>query len=78
MLHLPNRATDRTHVLQQWPSKMARCSAGQTANAAYSVQRGDTLSGIAAEHGTTVTELMRLNDIGNPNTIFVGQEIRLP
>jgi LysM repeat protein len=53
-------------------------AAAQAATAAYHVQRGDTLSGIAAEHGSTVTELMRLNDIENPNAIFVGQEIRLP
>ena len=49
----------------------------QAAPAAYRVQRGDTLSDIAVEHGTTVTVLIRLNDIGNPNTIYTGQQIRL-
>ena len=49
----------------------------EAAPAAYRVQRGDTLSDIAVEHGTTVTELMRLNDIGNSNTIYAGQQIRL-
>ena len=49
----------------------------QAAPAAYRVQRGDTLSDIAVEHGTTVTELMRLNDIENSNTIYAGQQIRL-
>ena len=49
----------------------------QAAPAAYRVQRGDTLSDIAVEHGSTVTVLMRLNDIGNPNTLYAGQPIRL-
>jgi len=43
--------------------------AGQT----YTVVRGDTLSGIAARFGTTVAELVRLNNISNPNLIFPGQ-----
>ncbi|NLF28953.1 MAG: LysM peptidoglycan-binding domain-containing protein, partial [Clostridiales bacterium] len=42
---------------------------GQT----YTVVRGDTLSGIAARFGTTVAELVRLNNIANPNLIFPGQ-----
>jgi LysM repeat protein len=41
------------------------------------VQRGDTLSDIAAKQGQMVATLMRLNDIGNPNTIYAGQLIRL-
>lgn len=44
----------------------------------YSVQPGDTLSGIAARHGTTVSTLVSLNGIANPNRIYVGQTIRLP
>ncbi|MEO7870676.1 MAG: LysM peptidoglycan-binding domain-containing protein [Candidatus Limnocylindria bacterium] len=39
------------------------------------VQRGDTLSQIAATQGVSVAELMRLNGIVNPNRIQVGQRI---
>lgn len=43
----------------------------------YRVQRGDTLSAIAAQHGTTVAALMQINNISDPNFIYVGQRIRL-
>ncbi len=41
----------------------------------YIVQRGDTLSGIALRFGTTVQNLVRLNNIQNANLIFVGQKL---
>ena len=44
----------------------------------YKVKRGDTLSGIAAEFGTTVKVLARLNDIDDPRTLRVGQVLELP
>ena len=36
---------------------------------------GDSLSKIAKRHDTTVEELMALNDIDDPNLLFVGQEL---
>lgn len=44
----------------------------------YEVQAGDTLYSIAAARGTTVEELVRLNDIAAPNLIFPGDRLRLP
>ncbi|WP_251545885.1 LysM peptidoglycan-binding domain-containing protein [Limosilactobacillus caecicola] len=41
----------------------------------YTVQSGDTLSGIASEFATTVQTLAQLNDISNPNRIYVGQRL---
>jgi LysM repeat protein len=48
------------------------------ASATYTVQSGDTLSGIAGEHGTTWQILAELNDIENPRQLRVGQVIKLP
>jgi LysM repeat protein len=44
----------------------------------YIVQTGDTLSGIAGEHGTTWQVLAALNNIENPRRLRVGQVIKLP
>jgi LysM repeat protein len=43
----------------------------------YTVQRGNTLSGIARWCGTTAHNLMYLNGISNPNYIYVGQVLRI-
>lgn len=41
----------------------------------YTVKRGDTLSSIASKHGTTVTRLVRVNNIKNANIINIGQTL---
>ena len=43
----------------------------------YTVQPGDTLSGIAEKYGVTVQQLQQWNDITNPNVINVGQIIKI-
>ncbi len=43
----------------------------------YTIQSGDTLSGIAVRFGTSVTTLMSLNGISNPNLIYAGNAIRV-
>lgn len=43
----------------------------------YTVKRGDTLSGIAAKYGTTVSNLASLNNIKNVNRIYVGQVLKV-
>ena len=37
------------------------------------VEYGDTLSGIAAQFGTTVERLVSVNGISNPDMIYAGQ-----
>lgn len=44
----------------------------------YIVKRGDNLSTIAKTYNTTISELVRINNIANPNLIYVGQKIKLP
>jgi LysM repeat protein len=43
----------------------------------YVVKAGDTLFGIARTNQTTVATLVSINNIANPNRIFVGQRLRL-
>lgn len=45
----------------------------------YTVKRGDTLSEIARDHGTTVDAILKANpEIADPDVIREGQEINLP
>lgn len=44
----------------------------------YIVQKGDTLSKIAAKYGTTYQKLAEYNGITNPSVITVGQKIKIP
>ncbi|MBN2301986.1 MAG: LysM peptidoglycan-binding domain-containing protein [Lentisphaerae bacterium] len=49
----------------------------QTPTRTYVVKRGDTLSGIALRHGTSVDSLMRANGIAT-DRILIGQELTIP
>ena len=42
------------------------------------VQRGDTLTELALKYNTTVTRLVELNNIANPNLIYTGQTLIVP
>ncbi len=44
----------------------------------YTVKRGDTLGSIAKRYGVTVQELVNINNIKNPNLIYVGQVLTIP
>ena len=44
----------------------------------YTVKKGDTLSAIAAKHGTTYQKIAAYSGIKNPNVIRVGQKIKIP
>lgn len=50
---------------------------GHPATGTYTVQSGDTLSGIAAKFGTTYQTLSAINGIGDPNQIWPGQVLKV-
>ncbi|MFT8832451.1 LysM peptidoglycan-binding domain-containing protein, partial [Liquorilactobacillus ghanensis] len=52
-------------------------SSSSTTAATYTVKSGDTLYGIATDHGTTVANIVSLNNLSNPNVIYVGQVLKL-
>ena len=43
----------------------------------YTVEYGDTLSGIAAAYNTTYQSIAALNGLSNPNLIYAGQVLRI-
>jgi len=42
------------------------------------VKKGDTLWNIAKVYDTTVSQIVRINNIKNPNYIYAGQRIIIP
>jgi len=44
----------------------------------YVVQQGDSLSGVALRFGVPIGDLMRANDLTDPNRISVGQRLIIP
>ncbi|WP_171167526.1 peptidoglycan-binding protein [Streptomyces sp. I05A-00742] len=57
------------------PEKPATPSGG---TARYTVRTGDTLTGIAEDHGTTVPELASLNHLKDPYLLHPGDELTVP
>ena len=47
-------------------------------DATYTVRPGDALENIARRYETTVGELVRLNGLGNPDRIKIGQQLVVP
>lgn len=67
-----NGIGDPNHI---WPGQVLKVTGTASQESTYYVQAGDTLSSIATKFGTTVSNLVSLNHISNPNVIYVGQKI---
>ncbi|WP_289146209.1 LysM peptidoglycan-binding domain-containing protein [uncultured Megamonas sp.] len=60
-------------------SGLLLAGASASANSIYTVKQGDTLSEIALNNGTTIQDILNLNQsITNPNVISAGEQITLP
>ncbi|MBC3194978.1 transglycosylase family protein [Pseudonocardia sp. C8] len=60
------------------PKKAApKAAAPKAAGGGYTVKSGDTLSKIAAAHGTSVAKLAAANGIADPDVLSVGQALTL-
>lgn len=60
---------------QIWPGQVLKVTGTASQESTYYVQAGDTLSSIANKFGTTISNLVSINHISNPNVIYVGQKI---
>ena len=45
---------------------------------AYEVKPGDTLAAIASERGTSVSEIIKANNLNNPNELRINQKLTVP
>jgi murein DD-endopeptidase MepM/ murein hydrolase activator NlpD len=65
------------HGKAKQPSKPVAPKPPVAASATYTVVSGDNLTRIAQRHGTTVANLVKINNIKNANLIRVGQVLKL-
>lgn len=61
-------------LLVLFMTMFASTAAAQT----YTVKKGDNLYRISKNHGTTVDEMQKLNNLKNVNLLSVGQTLQLP
>ncbi|MBZ0096759.1 MAG: peptidoglycan DD-metalloendopeptidase family protein [Sulfuricella sp.] len=66
---------ERASMAQKAPAKIRKD--GDERPQAYTVQKGDTLYGIALEHGFDYKEVAEWNGIAPPYTIRIGQSVKL-
>lgn len=75
---LPATATGRP-VATLAPTTAATAGCSPRADwPVYTVRAGDTLGSLAQRTGSTITELSRANCLSNPDTLAVGQALRVP
>jgi LysM repeat protein len=73
-----NHLADGDHIEVGQRLVVSGASAGATAGSTYKVVRGDTLGSIASHHGTSISAIVSLNHLRNPNLITIGQRLQLP
>lgn len=61
-----------------WGKNVQQSPVNQIRQQPYIVQPGDTLSGIAARFETPLKELVKINNIKDPNLIYAGQTLNIP
>jgi len=74
----PSAPTPPTPTAPATPSPTVPAPMPPSEVITYTIQAGDTLSGIAAEFGVTVDAIAEANDIEDPSLIRVGQVLVIP
>ena len=59
------------------PATAAKPDSDATPSVLHVVERGDTLSGIAEQHGTTVLRIAEFNQIGESSVLLPGQRLHV-
>lgn len=75
VLKVSGTTTTNNHATQDNANQTSKTTT--TSAATYTVKSGDTLSKIAAQYGTTYESLATVNNISNPNNIYVGQVLNI-
>lgn len=54
-----------------------KTNSNDTKTVIYTVKRGDSLWKIARKYNTTINEIVKINNIKNPNLIYVGENLKI-
>jgi len=73
-----NHLTDADLILVGQQLTIPSSTGGGSGSSTYKVRSGDTLGLIAARHGTSVSALVQLNQLSNPNLVRIGQVLTVP
>lgn len=65
-------------MIEVQPPEISALEAYTGARTTHVVERGQELALIAKTYGVTVEDIVNLNEISNPDLIFVGQELVIP
>lgn len=57
---------------------LEKSNVGDTSHVLYIVKRGNTLTQISRLYDVSITSIVQLNSIRNPNLIYAGQILRIP
>jgi len=60
------------------PAPPAAASTGGPGYAEYTVQKGDILKNLAQAYGVTIKQILAINTIENPDSLTIGEVIRIP
>jgi lipoprotein-anchoring transpeptidase ErfK/SrfK len=80
-LATPEPTAPVTHTVPTTPPVDEPAAESTTESASplsYTIQEGDTLSGIAQAYGLTVQKLIEANDITDPDLLYVGWTLLIP
>jgi murein DD-endopeptidase MepM/ murein hydrolase activator NlpD len=64
--------------VSQMPTNVAPSSVSPSASSDYAVKSGDTLATIAQRSGSSVSELVKANNLNNPNQLQISQKLVIP
>ncbi|MFM7406840.1 MAG: peptidoglycan DD-metalloendopeptidase family protein [Cuspidothrix sp.] len=73
-----NRQSDATIQQQTLSIPASPTSVAQLPVSTYKVKQGDTLAEIANSHGTSISELVKANNLSDPNELQINQKLVIP
>jgi LysM repeat protein len=71
-------ATPRPTVTPVPPTPLVKATATPQKGGTYTVKSGDELKHIAADYNVSIWKIIAANDIPNPDSLRIGQELKIP